>query len=78
VFLAVTGGEALYADIGHFGTRPIRLAWLVIVLPAVLINYFGQAAMLLQDPTSVHHTFFRQVPQWALVPLAAAGHGRPR
>ena len=69
VFLAVTGGEALYADIGHFGTRPIRLAWLVIVLPAVLINYFGQSAMLLQDPTSVHHTFFRQVPQWGLVPL---------
>ncbi len=69
VFLAVTGGEALYADIGHFGVRPIRLVWLAVVLPAVLINYFGQAAMLLQDPTTVHHTFFRQAPAWALAPL---------
>ncbi|MDX2167261.1 MAG: KUP/HAK/KT family potassium transporter [Deltaproteobacteria bacterium] len=69
VFLAVTGGEALYADIGHFGTRPIRRVWLAVVLPAVLINYFGQAAMLLQDPTAIHHTFFQQAPQWALVPL---------
>ncbi|HSP99202.1 MAG TPA: KUP/HAK/KT family potassium transporter, partial [Candidatus Dormibacteraeota bacterium] len=69
VFLAVTGGEALYADIGHFGTRPIRLVWLLVVLPAVVINYFGQAAMLLQDPASVQHTFFRQAPEWALVPL---------
>ena len=69
VFLAVTGGEALYADIGHFGTRPIRLVWLAVVLPAVLLNYFGQAAMLLQDPTAVHHTFFSQAPGWALVPL---------
>ena len=69
VFLAVTGGEALYADLGHFGTRPIRLMWLGLVLPAVLINYFGQAAMLLQDPGAVHHTFFRQAPEWALVPL---------
>jgi len=69
VFLAVTGGEALYADIGHFGTRPIRLMWLGVVLPAVVINYFGQAALLLQDPSAVHHTFFRQAPQWALVPL---------
>jgi KUP system potassium uptake protein len=69
VFLAVTGGEALYADIGHFGTRPIRLMWLVVVLPSVVINYFGQAAMLLQDPTAIHHTFFQQAPEWALVPL---------
>ncbi|MEO8603125.1 MAG: potassium transporter Kup [bacterium] len=69
VFLAVTGGEALYADLGHFGIRPIRFMWLAVVLPAVLINYFGQAAMLLQDPSAVHHTFFRQAPPWALVPL---------
>ncbi|HSQ00272.1 MAG TPA: KUP/HAK/KT family potassium transporter, partial [Candidatus Dormibacteraeota bacterium] len=69
VFLVVTGGEALYADIGHFGTRPIRLVWLLVVLPAVVINYFGQAAMLLQDPSAVQHTFFRQAPEWALVPL---------
>ena len=69
VFLAVTGGEALYADIGHFGTRPIRRIWLAVVLPAVLLNYFGQAAMLLQDPSAIHHTFFRQAPPWALLPL---------
>ena len=69
VFLAVTGGEALYADLGHFGTRPIRLTWLAVVLPAVSINYFGQAAMLLQDPSAVHHTFYRQAPEWALLPL---------
>jgi KUP system potassium uptake protein len=69
VFLAVTGGEALYADIGHFGARPIRLVWLAVVLPAVAINYFGQAAMLLQQPAAVHHTFYSQAPGWALVPL---------
>ncbi|MGD9763798.1 MAG: potassium transporter Kup [Candidatus Binatia bacterium] len=69
VFLAVTGGEALYADIGHFGTRPIRLMWVGVVLPAVLINYYGQAALLLQDPTAVHHTFYRLAPDWALAPL---------
>lgn len=69
VFLAVTGGEALYADIGHFGTRPIRRMWLAVVLPAVTLNYFGQAALLLHDPSAVHHTFFRQAPGWALLPL---------
>ena len=74
VFLAVTGGEALYADIGHFGTRPIRLMWFAVVLPAVLINYFGQGAMLLQQPDAVHHTFFSLAPQWALVSAGRAGH----
>ena len=69
VFLAVTGGEALYADIGHFGTGPIRRMWLGVVLPAVLLNYFGQAALLLTTPDALHHTFFRQAPDWALVPL---------
>ncbi len=69
VFLAVTGGEALYADLGHFGARPIRLTWLGIVLPAVVINYFGQAALLLRDPNAMHHTFYRLAPDWALVPL---------
>jgi KUP system potassium uptake protein len=69
VFLVVTGGEALYADIGHFGTRPIRIVWFALVLPAVVINYLGQGAMLLQAPDGVRHTFFRLAPEWALVPL---------
>jgi KUP system potassium uptake protein len=69
VFLVVTGGEALYADMGHFGKRPIRLMWFAVVLPAVLINYFGQGALLLQRQSAVHHTFFSLAPQWALLPL---------
>jgi KUP system potassium uptake protein len=68
VFLAVTGGEALYADMGHFGRHPIRLAWFGLVLPALLLNYLGQGALLLIDPT-VEHPFFRLAPQWALLPL---------
>jgi KUP system potassium uptake protein len=69
VFLVVTGGEALYADIGHFGTRPIRLMWFAVVLPGVLINYFGQGALLLRRPDGVHHTFYSMAPEWALYPL---------
>jgi KUP system potassium uptake protein len=69
VFLVVTGAEALYADIGHFGKRPIRAMWLALVLPGVLVNYFGQGAMLLQRPEAVHHTFYSMAPQWALLPL---------
>jgi KUP system potassium uptake protein len=69
VFLAVTGGEALYADMGHFGKRPIRLMWFALVLPAVVINYFGQGALLLQRSDAVHHTFYSLAPQWALIPL---------
>lgn len=69
VFLAVTGAEALYADLGHFGKRPIQLAWLVIVLPALLLNYLGQGAMLLADPAAIDNPFFRMVPDWALVPM---------
>ncbi|MGH7787997.1 MAG: potassium transporter Kup [Candidatus Binatia bacterium] len=69
VFLVVTGGEALYADIGHFGTRPIRQMWFLVVLPAVLLNYYGQGAMLLQQPGTVHHTFFSMAPAWGLIPL---------
>ena len=69
VFLAITGGEALYADIGHFGTRPIRLTWFVIVLPALTLNYFGQGALLLVDPTSTINPFFRMTPSWALYPM---------
>jgi KUP system potassium uptake protein len=69
VFLVVTGGEALYADMGHFGRKPIRMAWFSIVLPALLLNYFGQGALLLRDPSSVESPFFRLAPQWGLLPL---------
>lgn len=69
VFLVVTGGEALYADLGHFGTRPIRMTWFLFVLPALLLNYFGQGALLLRDPEAIQHPFFRLAPEWALLPL---------
>ena len=69
VFLVVTGGEALYADMGHFGTRPIRLVWFSIVLPALLLNYFGQGALLLEDPEAAHNPFYRLAPAWALYPM---------
>jgi KUP system potassium uptake protein len=69
VFLAVTGGEALYADMGHFGKRPIRFAWFTLVLPALLINYFGQGALLLLDNTAVQQPFFLLAPSWALLPM---------
>jgi KUP system potassium uptake protein len=68
VFLAVTGAEALYADLGHFGKRPIQFAWLAIVLPALAINYLGQGAMLLADPAKIENPFFLMVPGWALLP----------
>jgi KUP system potassium uptake protein len=69
VFLVVTGGEALYADMGHFGTRPIRLAWFVMVLPALLLNYFGQGALLLARPETAQNPFYLMAPSWALIPL---------
>ncbi len=69
VFLVVTGGEALYADMGHFGTRPIRLVWFVIVLPALLLNYFGQGALLLDHPDGITNPFYQMAPSWALLPL---------
>ncbi len=69
VFLAVTGGEALYADLGHFGRRPIRLAWFAVVFPALLMNYFGQGALLIQHPETIENPFFRMVPPWALYPV---------
>ncbi len=69
VFLVVTGGEALYADMGHFGRRPIRLAWFTVVLPGLLLNYFGQGALLLQDPAASASPFYRLAPAWALYPL---------
>ncbi|HBT82571.1 MAG: potassium transporter Kup [Desulfuromonadales bacterium GWC2_61_20] len=69
VVLVVTGGEALYADMGHFGTRPIRLVWFCLVLPALLLNYFGQGALLLAHPANVENPFFLLAPTWALIPL---------
>ena len=69
VFLVVTGGEALYADMGHFGKRPIRLAWFSLVLPALLLNYFGQGALVILQPTTADHPFFLMAPSWALYPL---------
>ncbi|QCB48832.1 potassium transporter Kup [Hydrogenophaga sp. PAMC20947] len=69
VVLCVTGGEALYADLGHFGKKPIRLAWFSIVMPCLTLNYFGQGALLLADPAAVKNPFFNMAPDWALVPL---------
>ncbi|WP_428668825.1 potassium transporter Kup [Reyranella sp.] len=69
VTLAVTGAEALYADMGHFGAKPIRMAWLCIVLPALLANYYGQGALLLADPSALENPFFRLAPSWMLYPL---------
>ncbi len=71
VFLVVTGGEALYADMGHFGKRPIRVAWFLIVLPALLLNYFGQGALLIHSPVAVENPFYRMVPPWGLYPVVA-------
>jgi KUP system potassium uptake protein len=69
VFLAVTGGEALYADLGHFGRRPIQGAWLYFVLPSLLINYFGQGALVLSNPAAIENPFYRMVPDILLLPL---------
>lgn len=71
VFLVVTGGEALYADMGHFGRLPIRLAWFAVVLPALTLNYFGQGALILGDPQAAEHPFFLLVPAWGLYPFLA-------
>jgi KUP system potassium uptake protein len=69
VFLAVTGGEALYADLGHFGRKPIQTAWFSLVLPALVINYFGQGALLLSDPTAIANPFYRLVPEMLVLPM---------
>ena len=71
VVLCVTGGEALYADMGHFGKKPIRVAWFTIAMPALTLNYFGQGALLLQNPLAVKNPFFMMAPDWALIPLVA-------
>jgi KUP system potassium uptake protein len=69
VVLCVTGGEALYADMGHFGKQPIRLAWFVVVMPSLTLNYFGQGALLLRNPGAVSNPFFNMSPDWALIPM---------
>ena len=69
VFLVMTGAEALYADLGHFGRGPIRFAWLTVVLPALTVNYLGQGALVLADPKSVENPFFLLYPEWALLPM---------
>ncbi|WP_415061625.1 potassium transporter Kup [Bdellovibrio sp.] len=69
VFLVVTGGEALYADMGHFGKRPIRLAWFFVALPALTLNYFGQGALLLNNPEAISNPFYLLAPKWALLPM---------
>jgi KUP system potassium uptake protein len=71
VFLAVTGGEALYADMGHFGRRPIRITWSFVVLPALVINYLGQAALILREPAAARNPFYLLVPSWGLYPMIA-------
>ena len=69
VFLVVTGGEALYADLGHFGVSPIRRAWFLVVFPALVLNYLGQAALLVREPDAIQAPFFHLAPDWAAMPL---------
>ncbi|WP_338910603.1 potassium transporter Kup [Mycetohabitans rhizoxinica] len=69
VFLVLTGAEALYADMGHFGAKPIRVAWYGMVMPALVLNYFGQGALLLSDPSAIQNPFYLLAPDWALLPL---------
>ena len=69
VFLVVTGGEALYADMGHFGRRPIQRAWFRVAMPALVLSYFGQGALLLDDPAAIESPFYRLAPAWGLLPL---------
>jgi KUP system potassium uptake protein len=69
VFLVATGSEALYADLGHFGRKPIRAAWLFVVLPSLTLNYFGQGALLLSNPAALENPFYRLYPEWALIPM---------
>ena len=71
VFLTVTGGEALYADMGHFGKTPIRLSWGCVVMPALVLNYFGQGALLIENPKAISNPFFLMAPDWALLPMVA-------
>src|SRR4029077_8308941 len=68
-FLAVTGGEAFYADMGHFGPLPIRVAWFFIALPALTLNYFGQGGLLLTEPGAIESPFYQLAPEWSHYPL---------
>src|SRR5690606_40976657 len=77
VFLVVTGGEALYDDMGHFGPAPIRLASFSVVLPALLLNYFGQGAVLLREPEAAVNPLFHLLPRWGVVPLVALATAAP-
>lgn len=69
IFLVATGSEALYADMGHFGTRPIRIGWFAFVFPALVLNYFGQGALLLANPSAIENPFYLLAPEWAIIPL---------
>ena len=69
VFLCVTGAEALYADMGHFGKKPIRIAWFGLVMPSLLLNYFGQGALVLADPKAAENPFYLMTPEWAMIPM---------
>src|SRR5690606_1834374 len=69
VILVVTGGEALYADMGHFGREPVKRSWIRFVMPALTLNYFGQGALLLRAPEAVNSPFYRMVPEWATLPM---------
>jgi KUP system potassium uptake protein len=71
VFLAVTGAEALYADLGHFGRKPIQFAWIAVVLPSLALNYLGQGALVLGNPKAIENPFFLMYPEWALLPMVA-------
>src|SRR5215207_11173956 len=71
VLLAFTGAEALYADMGHFGKWPIRVAWFSLVLPALVLNYFGQGALLIANPKAISNPFYLAFPGWALYPMVA-------
>lgn len=75
VFLVVTGGEALFADMGHFGRLPITIGWYGLVLPGLLLNYFGQGALLLAEPEAIDNPFYRLAPEWALVPMVVLATG---
>jgi KUP system potassium uptake protein len=77
VVLVVTGGEALYADLGHFGKLPIRIAWYAIVMPSLVVNYFGQGALLLADPAAVENPFYLMAPAWSRLPLVALATAPP-
>ena len=78
IFLVVTGGEALYADMGHFGRRPIQISWYCLVLPCLVLNYFGQAALLARDPAAIENPFFNMAPHCPPDPAGRSWRRWPR